>query len=80
MRMARKRVSFISRGKRVSFYAKSTHKRRPTRPKRVSRTYSRRNSKTRRDAESFVVAASALVHPAAPAVITGARLLKDLMK
>lgn len=76
--MAKKRVSFMARGKRVTFYAKSTSKRRIPAHKKSSRSSSRRNYKIRRDTERFVDAGLALIHPAAPAVVAGARLVKDI--
>jgi len=76
--MTKKRVSFIANGRRVAFYAKSTSKRRPPIRKRPFRASNRRSYKTRRDVEKFVEAGLALVHPAAPVVIAGARLMKDI--
>lgn len=78
--MPKKRVSFIAHGRRVTFYAKSAPKRRTQIRKKPSRASSRRNYKTRRDAEKFVEAGLALVHPAAPVVIAGARLVKDILE
>ena len=78
--MARKkRVSFISHGRRVSFYAKSSPKRRTPKLNKSTRASARRNKKIRRDTERLVEAGLSLVHPTAPVVIAGARLMKDIL-
>lgn len=77
--MTKKRVSFMAHGRRVTFYTKSASKRRTPIRRKPSRASSRRNYKIRRDAEKFVEAGLALVHPAAPVVIAGARLVKDIL-
>jgi len=77
--MAKKRVSFMAHGRRVTFYAKSTSKGRTSARKKPSRSTSRRNYKIKRDTERLVDAGLALVHPAAPVVVAGARLVKDIL-
>jgi hypothetical protein len=81
--MTKKRVSFMAHGRRVTFYTKSASKRRTPIRKKLSRASSgrnyRRNYKIRRDAEKFVETGLALVYPAAPVVIAGARLVKDIL-
>lgn len=77
--MPKRRVSFIANGRRVTFYAKSAPKSRPPTRVRSSRARSRRNHRIRRDTERLVEAGLALVHPAAPVVMAGARLIKDIL-
>jgi hypothetical protein len=77
--MVRKRVSFIANGRRVTFYTKSAPKRRTATRHRPSRVNSRRNYRIRRDTERLVEVGLSLVHPAAPVVIAGARLMKDIL-
>jgi hypothetical protein len=78
--MAKKRISFVSNGRRVTFYAKSLSKIRAPTSRRPYRTSSRISNKTRRDAERFVEAGLGWAHPAAPVVIAGARLMRDILK
>jgi hypothetical protein len=78
--MTKKRVSFMAHGRRVTFYAKSGSKRRTTIRKKPSRASSRSNYKIRRDTERFVDAGLALIHPAVPVVVAGARLVKDILE
>ena len=77
--MARKRVSFIANGRRVTFYTKSASTRRAMAQRRPSKVSSRRNYRIRRDTERLVEVGLALVHPAAPVVMAGARLMKDIL-
>ena len=77
--MARKKVSFIANGRRVTFYSKATSTRRTATRRRPSRVSSRRNYRIRRDTERLVEAGLAMVHPAAPVVMAGARLMKDIL-
>ena len=74
----KKRVSFIANGRRVTFYAKSTSKRRPTTRRRPYRTIGRRNYRIRRDTKELVEAGLPLIHPALPLVKAGAKLVKDI--
>ena len=76
--MAKKKVSFIANGRRVTFSAKSTSKKSiPMR--RKSSTASRRQYRIRRDTEQFVDAGLAYIHPALPLVKAGAKLMKDIL-
>jgi hypothetical protein len=77
--MAKKRVSFMANGRRVTFYAKSATKRRTATHRRPSGASSRRNHRIRRDTERLVEAGLAMVHPAAPVVIAAGRLMKDIL-
>lgn len=78
--MARKkRVSFMAHGTRVSFLAKAPTKRKPLVHRRPRRVRSRLNARTRRDTERLVEAGLAYAHPAAPVILAGARLVKDLL-
>ena len=75
----KKRVSFMAHGKRVSFLARAPAKSKAAVRRRPHRVRSRMNPRIRRDTERFVEAGLAYVHPAAPVVIAGARLAKDLL-
>lgn len=77
--MTKKKVSFMANGRRVTFYTKSASTRRATARRRPSRVSSRRNYRIRRDTERLVEAGLAIVHPAAPVVMAGARLMKDIL-
>jgi hypothetical protein len=69
----------VANGRRVTFYTKSTPARRTATHRKPSRVSSRRNYRIRRDTERLVEAGLALVHPAAPVVMAGARLMKDIL-
>lgn len=77
--MAKKRVSFIANGRRVTFYTKSAPKRKPLTHRKPSRAISRRNHRIRRDTKKFVEAGLPLIHPALPLVKAGAQLMKDIL-
>jgi hypothetical protein len=75
----KKRVSFRANGKRVSFLARVPAKGKAPIRRRPHRVTSRRSSRIQRDTERFVEAGLAYVYPAAPVIIAGARLAKDLL-
>lgn len=75
-----KRVSFMAHGTRVSFIAKAPTKRKTSIYRRTPRVRSRLNTRTRRDAERLVEAGLAYAYPAAPVILAGARLAKDLLR
>jgi len=77
--MAKKRVSFMANGRRVTFYTKSTSKRRQPTRRSPARAISRRGYRIRRDTEKFVEAGLPLIHPALPLVKAGAQLMKDIL-
>jgi len=80
MMARKKRVSFVANGRRVSFLTKAPTKRKSTVRRRPPRVRSRLNARTRRDAERLVEAGLAYAHPAAPVILAGARLAKDLLR
>lgn len=77
--MTKKRVSFIANSRRVTFYTKSTSKRRPPTRRRPTRASSLRNYRIRRDTGKLVEAGLPLIHPALPLVKAGAQLMRDIL-
>jgi hypothetical protein len=77
----RKKVSFVSHGKRVTFYTKSPAKTKYPRQRKPYKSASRsRNNRIRQDADRFIDAGLGMIHPSLPVIKAGARLLNDLFK